>query len=132
MMSLGLNLLRLLKAIGRSWSIPDFRAGFVLASLILFSGTVFYRSVEGWSWTDSLYFSATTVSTVGLGDLSPQTDLGKIFTVVYIFVGVGVFVLLFTQFARALTHVENERVLKDKAASTEALKPAHSPESDTE
>ena len=106
MISLGLNMLRLLKAIYGSWSIPGFRAGFVLAMLILLSGTVFYRGVEGWSWTDALYFSATTVSTVGLGDLSPQTDLGKLFTVVYIFVGVGVFVLLFVQFARALIHVE--------------------------
>jgi hypothetical protein len=38
---------------------------------------------------DALYFSVTTVSTVGLGDLSPQTDIGKLFTVVYIFVGVA-------------------------------------------
>jgi hypothetical protein len=44
----------------------------------------------------------TTISTVGLGDLSPKTAIGKLFTVVYIFVGVGVFVTLFAQFARAL------------------------------
>ncbi|PRY19770.1 ion channel [Aliiruegeria haliotis] len=95
MLPLGLTILRLLKAIARSWSVPSFRAGFALAILILFSGTVFNQGAEGWSWVDSLYFSATTISTVGLGDLSPQTELGKVFTVVYIFVGVGVFVALF-------------------------------------
>lgn len=102
MVGLFLNIVRLLKAIARSWRVPRFRAGLVLALLILLSGTVFYHGVEGWSWIDALYFSATTISTVGLGDLAPQTELGKLFTVVYIFVGVGVFVALFAQFARAL------------------------------
>ena len=102
MIALYLNVFRLLKAIRRSWSSQKFRAALVLAVLILLSGTLFYRSVEGWSWVDALYFSATTISTVGLGDLSPTTDISKLFTVLYIFVGVGVFVALFAQFARAL------------------------------
>ncbi|WP_425045821.1 potassium channel family protein [Primorskyibacter sp. S87] len=79
-----------------------FRGALFLAILLLLSGTLFYRSVEGWSWVDALYFSATTISTVGLGDLSPSTGIGKIFTVLYIFVGVGVFVALFAQFTKAL------------------------------
>ncbi|QJF51966.1 potassium channel family protein [Roseobacter ponti] len=107
MFPFALTTLRLLKAIIRSWSIPTFRAGLALAVLLLLSGTLFYRSIEGWSWVDSLYFSATTMSTVGFGDLSPQTDAGKLFTVLYIFVGVGVFVALFAQFARALLHIED-------------------------
>lgn len=102
MLSLSLTILRLLKAIFRSWELPEFRAAFVLSLVILISGTVFYRSVEGWSWVDAFYFSATTISTVGLGDIAPATDLGKVFTVIYIFVGVGVFVTLFSQLARAL------------------------------
>lgn len=107
MISFAFTVLRLLKAIMRSWDNPTFRAGLALAIAILLSGTVFYRSVEGWSWTDALYFSATTISTVGLGDLAPQTQIGKLFTVIYIFVGVGVFVALFAQFARALLKVQN-------------------------
>jgi voltage-gated potassium channel len=78
--------------------------------LILLSGTIFYRSVEGWSWIDALYFSVTTISTVGFGDLAPRTDIGKLFTVVYIFVGVGVFVALFAQFARSLVKLEEEEL----------------------
>ncbi|MHA3977263.1 potassium channel family protein [Halovulum sp. GXIMD14794] len=102
MLAFYLNTLRLLKAIHRSWSDPQFRSGFALAMLMLLSATIFYRSVENWSWIDALYFSVTTVSTVGYGDLAPVTDLGKLFTVVYIFVGVGIFVALFAQFARVL------------------------------
>lgn len=109
MISLFLNSYRLLKAIIRSWGDPHFRGGLVLCLVTLLSGTVFYVQVEGWSWLDAFYFSVTTLSTVGYGDLSPQTELGKIFTVIYIFVGVGVFVALFAQFARALLRDPDDR-----------------------
>ena len=102
MISFVLYFFKFIQAIGRSWQMPYFRSALTLAGLILLSGTIFYRNVEGWSWIDALYFCATTISTVGLGDLAPQTDIGKVFTVVYIFVGVGIFVALFAQFARAL------------------------------
>lgn len=102
MISLFLNAIRLIKAIYLSWQTPDFRAGVVLCVLILLSGTIFYHGVEGWAWIDAFYFSAMMVSTVGQSDLSPQTEIGKIFTVLYIFIGVGIFVLLFSQLARAL------------------------------
>lgn len=114
MLSLSVTILRLLKAILRSWDLPEFRAAFVLAILILLSGTVFYRSVEGWGWIDAFYFSTITISTVGLGDLSPSTDLGKVFTIIYIFVGVGVFVTLFSQLARALLDKGKDR--KDESS----------------
>ena len=109
MFSFGLTILRLLKAIARSWDEPQFRAGLALAAAILLSGTIFYKSLEGWSWIDSLYFSVTTISTVGFGDLHPKTSAGKLFTVLYIFVGVGVFVALFSQFAKALLKAESKK-----------------------
>jgi hypothetical protein len=43
-----------------------------------------------WSVVDAFYFSATTLTTVGLGDLTPKTTIGKLFTVVYIFAGLGI------------------------------------------
>ncbi len=109
MFSFFLNFYRLLKAIVRSWSSPRFRGALTLAILLLLSGTLFYVSVEGWSWVDALYFSATTISTVGLSDLTPVTDTGKLFTVLYIFVGVGVFITLFVQFTHALLRDYDEK-----------------------
>ncbi len=38
---------------------------------------------------DAFYFSVTTLTTVGLGDLSPTTTFSKLFTVVYIFAGLS-------------------------------------------
>ena len=64
----------------------------VISSLIIFLGigTIFYHQVESWNWIDSFYFSVTTLSTVGYGDLKPTTNNSKLFTSVYILFGVGV------------------------------------------
>lgn len=53
-------------------------------------GTVIYRLLEGWSWLDSMYFSVITLTTIGYGDFSPQTDQGKVFTIFYIVIGLGI------------------------------------------
>ncbi len=58
--------------------------------LILLNGTIIFHYAEGWNWLDSLYFSVITLTTVGYGDLSPQTDFGKIFSIVYILTGIGI------------------------------------------
>ena len=60
------------------------------ALLLLAGGTVVYRLLEDWSWVDSLYFSVVAVTTVGFGDLTPSTDASKIFTVVYLLMGISI------------------------------------------
>ncbi len=57
---------------------------------VIAAGAIFYRQIEGWSWIDSVYFCVATLATVGYGDLTPTTDLGKIFTCFYILIGVGI------------------------------------------
>ena len=65
--------------------------GLVYATLlIVVVGAVFYRVVEGWRWLDAFYFTIITLSTVGYGDLAPQSDAAKIFTMFYILVGLGI------------------------------------------
>ena len=53
-------------------------------------GTVVYSALEGWSLLDALYFSVVTLATVGFGDLTPTTDVAKLFTVGYIITGIGI------------------------------------------
>lgn len=54
--------------------------------------SVFYHYVEGWGYIDATYFAVMTISTVGYGDIAPQTAFGKVFTIGYVLIGLGVFV----------------------------------------
>jgi voltage-gated potassium channel len=87
-----LTIVRLARALSIAWSDTEFRHILILVIALIFTGVIFYSSVEGWSIIDSLYFSIVTLATVGYGDLSPHTTLGKLFTVVYILIGIGLFV----------------------------------------
>lgn len=62
----------------------------LVSLLTLLAGTVGYRIIEGFSWIDALYFSTITLTTIGYGDIAPQTDTGKIFTVFYVLVGISI------------------------------------------
>lgn len=68
---------------------PEYRGLLFASAGIVAIGTVVYHYLEGWSWLDSLYFSTITLTTIGFGDFAPQTDAGKLFTIVYIVVGIG-------------------------------------------
>jgi voltage-gated potassium channel len=69
---------------------PQFAELVIISAGVLLLGTVFYSAVEGWRLLDSLYFSVTTLTTVGYGDLRPTTDISKLFTIFYILAGVGI------------------------------------------
>ncbi|HUO50170.1 MAG TPA: potassium channel family protein [Candidatus Paceibacterota bacterium] len=69
---------------------PEFEVLLTLTAVVLATGTIFYHDVEGWTYLDSLYFSVVTLTTVGYGDLSPHSTVSKIFTMVYLLVGIGI------------------------------------------
>ena len=90
MISFLLRLVLFARTLLRLWRRdPDFRTLVILVFFTLLTGTIFYSLQEGWSVVDALYFSVTTLTTVGLGDLAPTTTIGKLFTVVYIFSELG-------------------------------------------
>jgi hypothetical protein len=89
-----------LRAVGEMWRDPEDRGSLLLVISLLIVGVVFYTLVEGWSVVDAIYFSAMSLATVGYGDVVPTTDVGKIFTVVYVLAGIGILVSFFTTLTR--------------------------------
>ena len=91
MISFFMTVARLVVAFFRGLADREFRALFAILAILILSGTVFYSSVEDWSVVDALYFCVMTLATIGYGDLAPTTAVSKLFTVVYVFGGLGVF-----------------------------------------
>jgi voltage-gated potassium channel len=70
-----------------------------LSAVAIVSGTVFYSLVEDLRVIDALYFSVVTLATMGYGDFAPKTDAGKLFTVFYVLIGVGILLSFVTRVA---------------------------------
>ena len=101
--------LRFARAVRRSLRDPEFRGLFALVVVTLAAGTLFYWEIEGWTLLDSFYFSSITLTTVGYGDLAPETAAGKLFTVFYVFTGIGLIVAFLNAVARAAIEQREER-----------------------
>lgn len=59
-----------------------------LATLTL-AGTLGFMWIEDLSFIDAIYMAVITLSTVGYQEVAPATQLGRIYTVVFILLGVG-------------------------------------------
>lgn len=71
-------------------SAAELRRISIVTIITIGSGTIFYHIVEKLSWLDSIYFCVVTLATVGYGDITPKTPLGKVFTIFYILIGIGI------------------------------------------
>ena len=60
-----------------------------LSLIIIFTGTAGYMIIEGWRFLDAFYMTIITISTVGYREINQVGDLGRIFTVIVVFTGVG-------------------------------------------
>eukprot|EP00602_Paraphysomonas_sp_CaronLab_P011365 CAMPEP_0185041920 /NCGR_PEP_ID=MMETSP1103-20130426/41809_1 /TAXON_ID=36769 /ORGANISM="Paraphysomonas bandaiensis, Strain Caron Lab Isolate" /LENGTH=407 /DNA_ID=CAMNT_0027581861 /DNA_START=391 /DNA_END=1614 /DNA_ORIENTATION=+ len=61
----------------------------VVFGIVLF-GCLIMLGIEKWYFGEALYWAVVTITTVGFGDVVPQTNSGKVFTIVYSIVGCAV------------------------------------------
>jgi len=108
MTSFFITLFRFCLAFIRGLRDPEFRTLFISLLALLVSGTIFYSSVEGWGVVDSVYFCIMTLATVGYGDLHPTNEFSKIFTIVYLILGAGIFIGFITKVAEQRKNVTKE------------------------
>ncbi|WP_420629332.1 potassium channel family protein [Candidatus Leptofilum sp.] len=90
------------------------RSGFGLSILpiviLIGIGTIAYAYFEGWSLPDSLYATIITITTVGYGDLSPQTVGGRLFAIFFTLSAIGLASYAISTLAAGVIRWEQERV----------------------
>lgn len=74
------------------WRKEEIRGLLLLTLVTILTGTWFYYQFEPTitTWVDAYYFTVITLTTIGYGDFSPTTTLTKLFTTLYVFVGLGI------------------------------------------
>ena len=98
---------------------PETRALLVLVAVVVAVGMMFYMNVEHWSFINALYFCVVTLGTVGYGDITPATDAGKLFTVIYIIVGLSVIGGFFATVGKL---IDPQRLLSLRSAMPDLMK----------
>ena len=99
--------------------------GFLLFVLILV-GTLFFWLVEGKSFLGALAYAVGTLSMNSPYNLAPQSTIGVIFNIIYIFIGVGIYLIFVIEAGKTIltAHEEWEKKRAEKKALRKAKKAA--------
>jgi voltage-gated potassium channel len=94
----------------------NFDRAISIAMIIIFVGSVIMSYVEQISIGDALWWSIVTVTTVGYGDISPQTAIGRIVASVLMIMGIGFIGSLTSTLSTYF--IKKEEKIKEKIEST--------------
>lgn len=67
------------------------RAAFIAMAIILPAATIGFVLIEGMSLLDAIWLTVITLATIGYGDIYARTELGRAFTILLVFSGLGTF-----------------------------------------
>jgi voltage-gated potassium channel len=84
-------------------------------------GTVGYTVIEGWPLFDSLYMTVITLATIGYGETHQLSTAGRVFTIVLIFLGVGLGTVLLGSAWHAVLEGQFSRLLDRRKKMSELI-----------
>ncbi len=85
-----------------------------LSVLILALGITGYMTIEKWNFIDSAYMTVITLTTVGYGEINKLGTPGRVFTMVLIFAGAGLFIYLAGMIMQFIVEGEMQLILGRK------------------
>jgi voltage-gated potassium channel len=89
---------------------------------IISIGTAGYMIIEGWSFSDSIFMTVTTLSTVGFSEIHPLSIAGRYFTIFLILGGTGTMLYAATAIVQYVLEGNLENILGRRRVKTEIAK----------
>lgn len=94
----------------------------ILILTIILIGIFGFVFIEKWSFFEALWQTIITLSTVGFGELRPMSEVGRLFTVFLILIGLTVFGYSLTTLTRIIIEGEFKNIFRNKKMEKEISK----------
>lgn len=94
--------------------------GFMFTSLLV--GILGYHLLEDFTFTNALYMAVITISTVGFREVGPLSEGGKIFTIFYIIMNLGIFAYVVSMIGTYLFEGELRKIYSNFMIGREVKK----------
>ena len=85
--------------------------GITILLAVLAIGTIGYVLIENWSFSDALYMTVITITTVGYQEVGAVSAAGRIFTIFIIFSGVGIIAYILGMVAQAMVDFQVRSII---------------------
>lgn len=85
-------------------------------------GAIWFAAVEHLSVATALYWSVTTATTVGYGDISPHTHVGRLIAVLVMLTVIPLFAATFSLLTTSLTTMHASRLHAEALAHLQHIK----------
>ncbi|HQR73155.1 MAG TPA: NAD-binding protein [Sulfurovum sp.] len=94
--------------------LAPFRLPLILTVLMMLIGTIGYMAIDNFSLMNAIYQSGITFTTVGFGEISPISDMGRIFTITLIIFGFIVFSIAIGIIVEVVKRGEFQKTIKER------------------
>ena len=94
--------------------LAPFRLPLILTVLMMLIGTIGYMAIDNFSLMNAIYQTGITFTTVGFGEISPISDMGRIFTITLIIFGFIVFSIAIGIIVEVVKRGEFQKTIKER------------------
>ncbi|KAK3358624.1 hypothetical protein B0T24DRAFT_540284 [Lasiosphaeria ovina] len=100
----------------QQFHLDDDQRTLILQTMMFFfwlaGGSGVFCALEGFTYTDALYYADVSVLTIGFGDFAPATDPGRGFLFVFQLIGIIFLGLVIASISRFVTNISADKIIK--------------------